>query len=259
MTGNKIKVVFISSANQGSISPIVRSQGESLRREGVSVEYFGVEGTGILGYLRNVPRFRKLVRRVKPDLIHAHYGLSAVVALIGKNRNHKLVVSFMGDDILGSREKSGNITVLSKMFSKINNLLSFYCYDYSILKSLEMSKKLLSKRKAIIPNGVDLGIFNVIEKNEARQALNLQKNMKLIVFISNPKRAEKNFDLAVKAVEKLKDDNVFLKPIFNKIHEEVNLYLNAADILILTSFHEGSPNVIKEAMACNCPVVATDV
>ncbi len=45
-------------------------------------------------------------------------------------------------------------------------------------------------------------------------------------------------------------------PIENKLFP---LYLNACDVFVLTSFNEGSPNVIKEAMACNVPIVSTDV
>jgi glycosyltransferase involved in cell wall biosynthesis len=82
---------------------------------------------------------------------------------------------------------------------------------------------------------------------------------KLIIFISNPNRPEKNFNLAREAVKMMNKSDVELMPVYNVPNEEICYYLNAADILLLTSKWEGSVNVIKEAMACNSPIVVTDV
>ena len=99
----------------------------------------------------------------------------------------------------------------------------------------------------------------IIEQAEARERVGFADDKKHVIFVSNPGRVEKNWSLAKTAVEQLKSDNVELVPVFDKTHDEVVDYMCAADCLLLTSLNEGSPNVIKEAMACNLPIVTTDV
>jgi len=89
--------------------------------------------------------------------------------------------------------------------------------------------------------------------------LNRCGGRKHVVFIGNPVRPEKNYPLAQEAIRRLGDNSVVLFVVTNTPHEKLPDYLNAADVLLLTSIYEGSPNVIKEAMACNCPIVATNV
>ena len=111
----------------------------------------------------------------------------------------------------------------------------------------------------VIPNGVDIEKFKPIPREIARQHIGYKKDKKLVVIVASKNRPEKDIDLAVNAVKYLGDDNIDLNHIYNTSNEEIPYYLNAADVLLLTSKREGSVNVIKEAMACNCPVVATDV
>jgi teichuronic acid biosynthesis glycosyltransferase TuaC len=113
-------------------------------------------------------------------------------------------------------------------------------------------------RDFIIPCGIDLEIFQSIDMKIAREELSFMPDKKYILFSSGFDNQVKNSPLAFSAVEKieLKCELIELK---NKSREEVNLLLNACDLLLLTSFSEGSPQIIKEAMACNCPIVATDV
>ena len=111
----------------------------------------------------------------------------------------------------------------------------------------------------IIPNGVDIKRFKPIPKEVVRQHIGYKKDRKLILFIAIKNREEKNIDLAIEAVKLLSDINIDFKHIYNVPNSEVPYYLNAADVLLLTSKREGSVNVVKEALACNCPVVATDV
>ena len=123
----------------------------------------------------------------------------------------------------------------------------------------ERTRSQLDRNLPVIPNGVDLDRFTIIEQEKAREMVGFEKDKKYVIFVSDPSRPEKQFGLAKAAVELLHDETVQLVPVYNKPHQDVVAYMCAADVLIMTSASEGSPNVIKEAMACNCPIVVTDV
>jgi teichuronic acid biosynthesis glycosyltransferase TuaC len=252
-------ILFVSTGNtKEGISPLVKQQGESLIQHGHQVHYFTVQGKGLKGYLKSFFYLRKSLKTSVCHIIHAHYGLCGILALFAKKKQ-PLVVSFMGDDLLGSHKPDGRITKSSKVLVSINKLLSKWFYNFSIVKSVEMEKVLNHRKVKVIPNGVDTKKFYPISKIEARKKLNLPLTDQIVVFVSNPSRPEKNFPLVQESVKCLKDPNIKLIAVYNKSHEEINYWLNAADVLALASFHEGSPNVVKEAMACNCPVVSTPV
>ncbi len=254
-----MKVLFVSSGNNkvGAVDNLTKAQGESLEEAGVEISYFTIKGKGIRGYYKSIGILKKELKERKFDIIHAHFGLCGMVAYFSRT-NEKLVVSFMGDDLIGSVDKNGNYTVLSKLIAFFNSFFAKYFYDYNIVKSKNLFIKLWPHTKAqIIPNGVNFKIFYPFDKKLARTELNLKESAKIVLFAANPERLEKNFKLAEEAVRKLKD--VELKVVYNITQAELNHFYNAADAVILSSLHEGSPNVIKEAMACNCPIVSTNV
>lgn len=254
-----MKIVFVSSYNDSiGISPIVKNQVESLCKIGLDVDYYPVKGGGIFGYIKNIRPLRKFLMKKSYDIIHAHYGLSGIISALAKRKN-KLIVSYMGDDLIGSNKIDGSYYFSGKIITSIVKIFARFFNHYSIVKSEEMSMKLKNlKNVATIPNGVDLDKFYIIPKDVARAKLNLPKNKKLVLFAADPKRPEKNYPLAKKATELLNDD-VELITVFSRPQNELLFYYNAVDCLVLSSFHEGSPNVIKEAMACNCPIVSTNV
>jgi teichuronic acid biosynthesis glycosyltransferase TuaC len=192
------------------------------------------------------------------EIIHAHYGTSALVASFAK-RKYGRVVSFMGDDILGSNRKNGTITGKSLFLAYVNKLNARFFYNYSIVKSAEMYDKLNGLKKIIIPNGVNSDIFKPADKEKAAEKLKWDPQVKHVIFVSDPARAEKNYNLAKRSVDLINDKNIRLVSVSGIGQHDLVDFYNAADVLLLTSFHEGSPNVIKEAMACNCPVVSTNV
>ena len=121
-----------------------------------------------------------------------------------------------------------------------------------------MKRCLKIQNAFVIPNGVDFDKFKPMDKEKCRNKVNFN-DKKHILFLADPQRKEKNYQLAKKAFELLNNSNYELNVVNNISHDLVPIYLNAADVVLLTSFWEGSPNIIKEAMACNCPIVATDV
>lgn len=252
------KVLFVQSGGQdGKVKPLVENQGKSLEQIGVDVSYFSIS-SGIVNYVRAIFKLHLKAKEERYDLIHAHFGLCGVVSLLSFPKI-PIIVSFMGDDILGSI-KNGKYTFFSRVVSFINKFLGRFCYSYIIVKSAEMQNRLFSRTpSSVLPNGVDLNSFDYIDKVVARRKLKWDNNKNYIIFCSDPKRPEKNYDLAVKACKLCRRKKIILVPVFNVPNSEMKCFYSAADCLVLPSLHEGSPNVIKESMACNCPIVATDV
>lgn len=241
------RVLFISSGNNKyGVSPIIKSQGEALRSQKIQVDFFTIKGKGAIGYLSNLVRLKKIMRTVHYDLLHAHYSLSAYLSTLCFPKV-PLVVSLMGSD--------SKVGFLGKAIIK---LFASLFWAVTIVKSAEMKNSLALKNAFIVPNGVNLEIFKLYEKNTAQKNVGFSASRINVIFLANPIRYEKNYDLALKSITLVKTD-INILPIFYKKQEEVVQYLNAADILLLTSRWEGSPNAIKEAMACNLPVVATNV
>lgn len=253
-----MKILFVSSGNSKfGISPLIKSQGESLIKNKIEIQYFLIKGRGLINYLINVFYLKKHLKINYFNIIHAHYGLCGIVAQLARFKE-KLVVSFMGDDLIGAVTKNGNYGLFGNALVFLNKLF-LSKYDYVIVKSHELSEKVNTQNKAVIPNGVDLNTFYELDKKKAKEKLNIDYNKKIIIFVSNPTRPEKNFNLAKDSVASLQRNDIILLTVNSVPQEELNYYYSAADILLLTSIHEGSPNVIKEAMACNCPIVSTDV
>lgn len=254
-----MKVLFVSSGKRGNNpGPIISAQGASLIGRGLTIIYFTVNRKGLKGYLIEGYRLRKFLREENIDIVHAHYGLTAIICLFAR-RSEKLIVSFMGSDLVGSNLADTRVTISSLILIKINSLFARWFYDHSIVKSRQMFHCLKTKKISLIPNGVDLNMFQPRNRLEVRDVLGFGYNEQIIIFVSKITRAEKNYELAQKAVNLIANSGIRLIPITDVSQNRLNYYYSAADLLLLTSYHEGSPNVIKEAMACNCPIVSTDV
>lgn len=240
-----MKVLFVSSGKSGDVGHVVKNQGESLVRHGVEIEYFTIT-PGFLGYIKAIPHINRMVRRGRYDLVHAHYSLSAFTATLAGCS--PLVVSLMGSDTFHNRILSYIIRSLSKQR-----------WAATIVKTSDMKRRLKLNNSLVLPNGADMARFAPIEKETARKYLGLPSDKRIVLFITGINRPEKNFTLAKKAVESLHDTSVEIMHLYETSNSEIPYYLNAADLLLLTSSREGGVNVIKEAMACNCPIVSTDV
>lgn len=248
-----MKVIFVASGNKavGRVSSFVQSQYDSLVEAGLDMILFPVVGHGAIAHLRAAIELRRMIRKEQPDVVHAHYSVCGHVAAMARvllQRKPKLVVSILGSFPTHSRKW------------RLVRFCIRHIWDKTIVKSQRTAHQ-LGEAVSIIPNGVNLDMFCPQDHLDARACVGFETDKRYVIWCSHPDRLEKNYALAQTAVEilKRKQDHVELLPIYNKTPQEVVRYMNAADCLLLTSVQEGSPNVIKEAMACNCPIVSTDV
>ena len=248
MTNNKSqikKIIFVASGNHGAVGPVVKNQGDALVSEGVTVDYFLIKGKGFKGYLKNVKPLRKYLREHKYDAVHAHYSLSAFVASLAGAK--PLVVSLMGSDV----KAAGWYKFIIRLFARI------FRWKTIIVKSNDMYHDLGIKDAIIIPNGVNMERFKLIDKAKCQKRLGWNQEKKHVLFPANASRPEKDYALAQAACALL--ENVELHAFENTPNEETPYWYNAADVVLMTSKWEGSPNAIKEALACSRPTVTTKV
>ena len=241
-----MRVLFVASGNHGKVSPVVKAQGDSLARAGMEVDYFLIKGKGLKGYFVQIFPLRKYWKKGNYDVVHSHFSFSSYVASLARVK--PLVVSLMGSDLKATRWNRKMIRLFCLFFG----------WREIIVKSNDMAKDLQMDRVHVIANGVDMDLFEPMDGQFCRQKLGWEEGVKHVLFPANPERAEKDFPLAQRAVSFL-GDNVQLHVFKDVEHKETVFYYNAADVVLLTSKWEGSPNVIKEAMACDCSIVSMGV
>ena len=240
-----MKVLIVASGNSAVISPFVKEQGDSLKEIGLDIDYFLIKGKGITGYLKNYFNLNRLIKTNTYDIIHAHYGLSGLLATF---QSHvPVVITFHGSDVNLNRTNF----YLSFLASRLSDANIF------VHESLSKKLSLYSDKAEIIPCGVNLNLFKPIDKLASRDKLGLDLNYNYVLFSSSFNNKIKNAALAKLALSNF--ENIILLEMKGYSREEVHLLMNAVDILIVTSHSETGPLVVKEALACNCPIISTDV
>ena len=222
----------------------VYEQGESIKNLGVNVSYFLIHGKGIFGYLKNVIKIKSYLRKNEIDIIHAHSGLIGMLVVISTFK--KVVVTYHGTDINSKFER-----LLSGLAS-LRASLNIYVSDELLRKSI------FKRRSFILPCGVNTNFFKPFDKIKARKKLNLNENERIILFSSRFNNKNKNSSLAFDSIKKL-NYQINLQEIKDRTRKEVMLLVNASDFILKTSNYEGSPQIIKEALACNKPIISLDV
>jgi len=236
------------------------SQMQSIIREGIDVEYGHLSNRKSLkSLLKAGIQIRKICREEDIELVHVLWGTTtALFTLLFSPK--PVIISFCGSDLLGAKDILGSVTrggKISRLLSQIAGTLS----KANITKSEQMRSTLWAfnrNKTTVIPNGVNLDGFYPIEKNIARQNINLDIEKKYILFFYTEGQVVKNKKLADEVFtivkQKFPDSEIIYA---SKIpHEKLLYYYNACEVMLLTSFHEGSNNSIKEARACNLPIVS---
>ncbi len=262
-----MKVLFLTNAYPSMEKPWegvpVLLQAEGLRRLGVVVEvlYLQRSSGGREIYFSAYPKIKSEFKKGKFDLLHVHFGgVQALLgALVAKRR---CIISYHGTDLHGGTPRNfpeqaayAAGVCCSKLASRLSGA--------SIVVSRTLLPYLDSRAHtaAVIPTGVDYKRFFPMDRIQARRSLGMDEGCQSILFCDNNGDPVKRRDLAEQAMSDLKGG--FPKAqlfVLNHVpFDRVPLYLNAADALLVTSDKEGSPNIVKEAIACNVPVVSVDV
>jgi glycosyltransferase involved in cell wall biosynthesis len=232
-------------------------QVEFLRKAGVDVDVFAFRGAkNPFRYLRAWFGVHRRIRQGSYDLLHAQWGQSAITALPTRL---PLVVTLRGGEGEGLVGRSGNFIALGYFLRAICLFVARRATEV-VLVSRHIQQFLPRRRFHVIPSGLDFSKLPLIPQAEARRQLGLPMAKPLVLFVGDPNEARKRYSLARQIVSRLDEElQAELVLAWNVPHHTIPVYMNACDALLFTSMFEGSPNVVKEALACNLPVVSTAV
>ena len=240
-----MKILIVASFNKRRFASFIHEQAEALSAEGCEIDYFGLQGKGLRGYLKNLPLLKRRIEEFQPDVVHAHFGLSGLLANL--QRKKPVVTTYHGSDI---NEKG--LFPFSKM--------AMYGSAWNVFVSRQTIEVAHPRRKySLLPCGIDITELQLMGKQEARQKMGLSFDKRYVLFAGSYDRDVKNAPLAKEVVSILSDRNLELLELNGYTHDEVMTLMCGVDVLLLTSLNEGSPQVVKEAMACGCPIVSVDV
>lgn len=228
--------------------PFVTEQGEAIRALGCEVDYFLVKGN----YLNAVGELKKKIREFKPDIVHAHFGLSAITAEL--QNLVPVVTTFHNGETL-----NWHVNLMSSLMSlRAKHVI----YVAQHIRDLSYFK---AKNYSIIPCGVPMEQMVITPKDEARRQLGWSPDKKYILFGGAFENKRKNYALLRDAVSRLENEGISalgkieIEEMKGLSRAECVLRMCACDLFALPSHSEGSPQALKEAMAVNCPCLATDI
>jgi teichuronic acid biosynthesis glycosyltransferase TuaC len=211
--------------------------------------------------LIGIATIHREMRKFQPDIVHAHWGsLLAFATALGSLGGPPLVITYRGSDIN---------PVPSEPY--LRNLIRVVCSQLAVLRasavicvSDELRERLWSRRGLvrIVPDGTDVSIFKPLDKLECRRKLNWPLDERVVFFHEGGRPAVKRKDLAEASLNQAKKllGSCRLEVMGSDVpHNRVPILLNASDCLLMTSDFEGSPNIVREALACNISIVSVDV
>lgn len=250
-----MRILIVASINShgGQYAPFITEQAMALQAHGVAVEWYGVVGHGIMGYLRNIRPLVRAIRAHRPNIIHAHYGLSGLVACIaGKWTHTPAVVTYHGSDI--------NVSSVLR-FSLIAMRLAAWNIFVS-QRNVAIARRYTAHNTnwSLLPCGINLPADSASYPDMQHV---LRSNYKHVLFAGAFANVVKDAPLAQAAVDyynaHTQSQLIQLIELRGYTREQVYGLMYACDAFLMTSKTEGSPQVIKESMACGLPIVSVNV
>lgn len=226
----------------------VKEQIDALSDIGINVKTYFINSrkNGLRSYYSCINEIRSLANSFRPDVIHCHHEFTFFPTILA-NLHLPIALSVMGDI---SRR-----SIFNQVLFKLSSIRA----DAIIIKSRPVKKR----KYYFVPNGVDLDFFYPSSKEAARSQLGLNLSKKYVLFVSadqkNPIKRYDKFSSVISLLNEILPGQVEQLLLTNVERDIVPVFYNAADFLLFTSDHEGSPNAVKEAMACNLPIVSSNV
>ncbi|HYL22440.1 MAG TPA: glycosyltransferase [Gemmatimonadales bacterium] len=236
----------------------IKRQADFLQAAGVLVDVFHFRGQrNPWNYLSAWWRLRRRLARNYYDVMHAQFGHSGMLAF---PKRLPLVVTYRGSDLLGEVGRGARYTRFGRLLQWVSRAVARRA-DAVIVVSEHMKAELPPGVPAhVIPSGLDFELFRPIPRDEARRHLGLPPDRPLVLFAGSPEWPRKRYALARAAMDCLgRTLPAELVIAWGVPHDDIPYYMNACDALVFTSMQEGSPNVVKEALACDLPVVSVPV
>lgn len=246
-----MKILFVSNMYPNEKNPyfgiFVKEQKEALEKYcNCTIDTYVINGK--MGYLKSLFEVPSLVKEKGYSIIHSHFGYSAIYSLISQYAAKRTIITFHGSDILMNHRWQDKVFKL--LINKIIKRVSF-----NIVQNNEMAQfvKETNPHVSIITCGVDTEVFKPLPEVDIT-------NPPILIFPSKKENPVKNWHLFEEVYNKLKEKyNIQYREIKDMNRNEVCYLFNEATCLVMTSNTEGSPQVVKEALACNCPVISVNV
>jgi teichuronic acid biosynthesis glycosyltransferase TuaC len=262
-----MKILQIAPLNSKSELPVyVLNQLQSLAPHGINSQIVGFRGSQItlkkpIKSLRTVTDLYKVIRNSDSKILHAHWGsLLGAICGFAKRSDQTLILTLRGSDVNRVKSERKFVFYLRTLLSRF--AVSKSCHVVYVSEQLNRGWKRGESNFSVIPDGTSTAIFFPRNKEKSRHQLNWKNDTHYVLFHCGERPREKNLSLAEEVLDIVKKTlkNVVLITIENDLtQDELAIHFCAADVLLFTSHAEGSPNVVREAIASGCPVVSVDV
>jgi teichuronic acid biosynthesis glycosyltransferase TuaC len=258
-----VKVLFVTpyfpTIERPYVSPFIERLYYGLKQE-VDVDLYHFEAKRKLSnYLKARKEIKQLLKTNTYDIVHINWGQT--ISVIPFFIQSKIVVSFRGSDVYGVLTSQGKHNYISKLVQMVSSFASFRSSANIYVSHQIKSFFKASKPSKVIPSGIDIQYKPKKSKVVLRTKLGIKESEIIILFVGNTKNVGKRYFMAEQLVNALKEKNhnIRLVQVWGKTPKEVFEHMTAADFLLQTSQQEGSPNVVKEALACNLSIISTPV
>lgn len=245
---------------------VVKEEVDYLRQRDVKIEVFFINGReNRWNYLKGMFKLMRLLASQRFDIAHAHHSYCAYMAIIA-GLCLKIKVPLLLTLHEGEICHNGKVRYKMDLIEKLKYMRFFKNYAINRVNRIitvyeGLLKTPLKTAYSIIPCGVNIDLFRPLSQADCRRRLKINENALVIFFPSDYRRPEKRFDLVKKAYTILKahyGDSLILLQGGAINYDLMPVYLNASNVMVLSSDYEASPMVIKEAMATNTPIVSVD-